>query len=118
LTGGPDAKLKQILAGLPTRHMARLLVRCVPQLDFDAGKPRRYLLASGLRNRCNPRDVACLYFSEEEETARAAASSAGGDLRPDSGPSSHLDPFKTERLSIVTENSRTLKVTSPGFEEE
>lgn len=71
MSGVPDAELKQVLAGLPTLHMAGLLLRCVPQLDFDAGKPRRYLLASGLRNRCNPKDIACLYFSEEEETARA-----------------------------------------------
>jgi RES domain-containing protein len=71
LSRGPAAELKQVLAGLQTRHVARLLVRSVPQLDFDAGEPRRYLFASGVRNRCNPKGVACLYFSEEEETARA-----------------------------------------------
>ena len=71
MSGGSAAKLKQALADLPTRQMDRLLVRCVPQLDFDAGKPRQYLFASGLRNRCNPKGVACLYFSEEKETARA-----------------------------------------------
>jgi hypothetical protein len=78
LSGGPAAKLKQALADLPTRHMDRLLVRCIPQLDFDTGKPRQYLLASGLRNRCNPKGLACLYFSEEEETARAEAERADG----------------------------------------
>jgi hypothetical protein len=77
LSGGLAAKLKQALADLPTRHMDRLLVRCVPQLDFDTGKPRQYLLASGLRNRCNPKGVACLYFSEEEETARAEYERSG-----------------------------------------
>jgi len=40
LSGIPDAELKQTLASLPTRHMVGLLLRCVPQLDFDAGKPR------------------------------------------------------------------------------
>ncbi len=49
--------------------MAALLVRCVPQLDFDAGRPPSYLFSSGARNRCNPKGVACLYFSEGEGTA-------------------------------------------------
>jgi RES domain-containing protein len=71
LSGGSAVKLKQVLAGLPTRHVAGLLIRSVPQLDFDAGKPRRYLFASGVRNRCNPKGVACLYFSADEETAKA-----------------------------------------------
>jgi len=71
LSRGLPTELEQVLLHLPTRAMSRLLVRCVPQLDFDAGTPRRYLFASGLRNRCNPKGVACLYFSEGEGTARA-----------------------------------------------
>lgn len=49
--------------------MQRRLVRCVPQLDFMAGEPPTFLYTSGRPNRCNPRGVNCLYFSETEITA-------------------------------------------------
>lgn len=47
------------------------MVRCVPQLDFQEGDPARYLFVSGKKNRCNPANVECIYFSENEETANA-----------------------------------------------
>jgi RES domain-containing protein len=58
-----------LLEGLPARRMRRRLVRYVPQLDFMAGDPPRF--TSGRPNRCNPRGVDCLYFSEDERTADA-----------------------------------------------
>ncbi len=51
--------------------MQRRLVRCVPHLDFMASDPPRFLYTSGRPNRCNPRGVDCLYFSEDERTADA-----------------------------------------------
>lgn len=53
------------------KHKARLLARYVPKAAFDRGAPPAYLYASGNRNRCNPRGVACIYFGEGPETARA-----------------------------------------------
>jgi RES domain-containing protein len=35
------------------------------------GDPPRFLYTSGRPNRCNPRGVDCLYFSEDERTADA-----------------------------------------------
>ncbi len=47
------------------------VVRCVPQLPFDRGRPPSYFFTSGNAARCNPAGVECLYFSEEEATANA-----------------------------------------------
>jgi hypothetical protein len=49
--------------------MRRRLVRCVPALDFLEGRPPTYLFTSGRPNRCNPRSIECLYFSETERVA-------------------------------------------------
>jgi RES domain-containing protein len=68
---GGGGSFEALLAGLPARRMRRRLVRCVPQLDFMAGDPPRFLYTSGRPNRCNPRGVDCLYFSEDERTADA-----------------------------------------------
>jgi|HubBroStandDraft_3_1064219.scaffolds.fasta_scaffold03119_2 hypothetical protein len=66
-----ERSLEALLEEIPVRRMQRRLVRCVPQLDFMAGLPPRFLYTSGRPNRCNPRDVDCLYFSENEWTANA-----------------------------------------------
>jgi RES domain-containing protein len=68
---GGGGSFEALLAGLPARRMRRRLVRCVPQLDFMAGDPPRFLYTPGRPNRCNPRGVDCLYFSEDERTAAA-----------------------------------------------
>ena len=57
------------LDGLPTKSLDALLVRCVPQLGFDAGNPPSYFFASGRAHRLNPAGVYGLYFSEDETTA-------------------------------------------------
>lgn len=58
-----------LLERAPTRRMRRRLVRCVPALDFLDGDPPSFLYTSGRPNRCNPRGVECLYFSETERVA-------------------------------------------------
>ena len=50
------------LDGLPTKSLDALLVRCVPQLGFDAGTPPSYFFASGRAHRLNPGGVYCLSF--------------------------------------------------------
>lgn len=74
------------LAGLPTRRMERLLVRCVSQVAFMKGAPPRYLYTSGRPGRCNPAGVACLYASESEATASAEY------LAPLAGKKGRLQP--------------------------
>lgn len=49
--------------------MRRRLFRCIPLLAYEKGGPPSFLFTSGRPNRCNPRGVNCLYFSEDERTA-------------------------------------------------
>lgn len=58
-----------LLGSLPATPLAKILIRCVPQLDFDGGRPPRYLYLSRRANRLNPAGIECLYFSEDDETA-------------------------------------------------
>lgn len=64
-----DAELSEVLNRLGPRRMERRLVRCVPQLSFTKLARPRFLYTSGRPNRCNPRGVDCLYFSETERVA-------------------------------------------------
>ena len=65
----PRGGLGILLPNLPAIALQRRLVRCVPYLDFEKGRPPQYLFTSGRRNRCNPEGVRCLYFAEDETTA-------------------------------------------------
>ncbi len=59
----------KLLEEVPVRSLRRRLARCVPQLDFMGGDPPQFLFTSGRANRCNPKGVRCIYFSEDEQTA-------------------------------------------------
>jgi len=65
------ADIQQILRRIDTKSFNGIIVRCIPQLDFQDGNPPRYLFVSGKKNRCNPANVECVYFSENEDTANA-----------------------------------------------
>lgn len=65
----PD--LKTLLGSAPTCAFSGRLVRCIPQLTFQKGKPPRYLFTSGAVNRCNPAGIKTLYLAEDRETALA-----------------------------------------------
>lgn len=67
----PASDLEFLLAKVPTRRMRRRLYRCIPFLAYEKGKPPSFLYTSGRPNRCNPRGVSCLYFSEDARTADA-----------------------------------------------
>jgi hypothetical protein len=69
---------QQLVATAPTRAYqrqartkTRLLARYVPHAAFRQAKVPTYLFASGNLNRCNPSGVACIYFGEGPETAKA-----------------------------------------------
>jgi RES domain-containing protein len=64
-------ELLGLLRELPDRRVRKTLVRCV-ELDslIASGKPD-FLFTSGKADRYNVKDIDCLYFAEDEETARA-----------------------------------------------
>jgi hypothetical protein len=63
--------IAEILTRVRTCSIEAIVVRCVPQINFMEHKPPVYLFTSFRRGRCNPTGVACIYFSEDEETADA-----------------------------------------------
>jgi len=104
--------------GIPTRPAVGRLYRCVPQLHFDGGRPPTYFFASRRANRCNPADVECLYFSEDEATASAEYRSAWKGLPAKHQPK--LTYVARVRLAHVLdlgnpEISRTLRLKEEDF---
>src|SRR5258706_6576925 len=67
----PTAITSAFLASLRTRRLDKIVTRCVPQLEFDAGHPPRYFFPSRRPNRLNPVGIECLYFSDGEDVANA-----------------------------------------------
>ncbi len=69
-----DDEIREILAHLRRlrpRRMRHTLVRCVELGSLiEDGKPE-FLYTSGKRDRYNLDGVKCIYFAEDEETARA-----------------------------------------------
>src|SRR6266436_3681849 len=63
--------ISKALVTAPARHVRATLVRCVTLLPLTAGGTPDYLFTSGKANRYNPAGVSCVYFSENEKTARA-----------------------------------------------
>lgn len=57
------------LDSVPVIPLDAVLVRCVPQIAFNSGRPPSYFFVSGHARRLNPEGVECLYFSEDEVTA-------------------------------------------------
>jgi hypothetical protein len=62
-------RLEKSLSEIATRSIASDLVRFVPLEALLSISPPDYVYASGRPNRCNPRGVRCIYFSEDERTA-------------------------------------------------
>lgn len=61
------SRLKQV----PVRRLRHTLVRCVELSSLmEDGKPD-FLFTSGKRDRYNLDGIQCIYFAEDEETARA-----------------------------------------------
>lgn len=66
----PD-EYKTLITTLPKTPFDIRLTRIVPHMDFVSGMPPSFLYASGRPNRCNPKNVRCIYLSEDSKTARA-----------------------------------------------
>jgi len=67
------AGLQELAARLQSAPVATFhvtVVRCVGLIPLTAHGTPDYLLTSGRANRFNPAGVACVYFSEDEKTAR------------------------------------------------
>src|SRR5689334_14491077 len=69
MAGGGD--IPTILRSLSLHAFDSTVVRCVALLPLTARGTPDYLFASGKANRFNPSGIACVYFSEDEKTARA-----------------------------------------------
>ena len=78
--------IRTALATVPVRRLKATLVRCVALRPLIEGGSPDFLFASGRANRYNPVGVACVYFSEDERTARAGcdrrATHRSGALQP------------------------------------
>lgn len=66
-----EEALRGALARAPVQPLRATLVRCVALLPLTTGGTPNYLFTSGRANRYNPAGVECVYFSEDERTARA-----------------------------------------------
>ena len=62
--------IERALRLAPLRRLRATLVRCVALLPLTAAGVPDYLFTSGKANRYNPGGVQCVYFSEDEATAR------------------------------------------------
>ncbi|MEQ2005689.1 MAG: RES family NAD+ phosphorylase [Limisphaerales bacterium] len=62
--------IESALKTAPMRPFKATLVRCVALLPLTTGGAPDYLFTSGQANRYNPAGVRCVYFSEDEATAR------------------------------------------------
>src|SRR5260221_1815581 len=63
--------MREGLVAAPVRRLRTTLVRCVALLPLTGGGAPDYLFTSGRANRYNPAGLNCVYFSENERTARA-----------------------------------------------
>ena len=62
--------IESALRRVPVRAVKATLVRCVALQPLIADGMPDYLFTSGRTNRYNPCGVRCVYFSEDEATAR------------------------------------------------
>ena len=68
----PDFEdIQSALSVAPVRPFQAMLVRCVALVPLAGRGAPDYLFTSGRANRYNPDGVRCVYFSEDERTARA-----------------------------------------------
>lgn len=98
--------------------MQRRLVRCVPFLAYEGGDSPSFLYTSGRPNRCNPRGVSCLYFSEEARTADAEFRLAWRGTVAEHQPKITFKAVVTFRRILDLENPqarRTLKLRNEDF---
>src|ERR1035441_3782042 len=65
-----EESIHAALAGAPVQPLQATLVRCVALLPLTAAGAPDYLFTSGRAKRYNPAGVECIYFSEDERTAR------------------------------------------------
>jgi hypothetical protein len=77
-----EESMRVALAGAPVEPLRATLVRCVAMLPLTAGGTPDYLFTSGRANRCNPAGVDCIYFSQDERTARAEYRGRSKSSRP------------------------------------
>ena len=58
------------LQAVPVIELRGTLARMVPLGDLVKNSPPDFLVTSGRPNRYNPAGIECVYFSEDDATAR------------------------------------------------
>jgi RES domain-containing protein len=76
----------QALKSVPFIEARGILARMVPLGDLIKNSPPDFLFASGKPNRYNPAGIQCVYFSENETTARLEYARQWAGLRPAQQP--------------------------------
>lgn len=72
--------IRRKLDAVPPVSMRATLVRMVAFAALSQNEPPDWLFTSGKPNRFNPPGVECLYFAEDEATARAEYNHYGSAL--------------------------------------
>ena len=114
MTASPSANLDTLLQSLPTRGMRRNLIRCVPALAFVAAECPSYLHTSGRPNRCNPRGVDCLYFSETEGIATLELERSWAGTTAEHQPK--LTFTARVRLKRIVDLANDISIEALGFD--
>ena len=76
----------EALASVPLISLRATLVRIVPLGDLVKHSPPDFLFTSGKPNRYNPAGLECVYFAEDEATARLEYASQWHGLREGKQP--------------------------------
>jgi RES domain-containing protein len=71
----------EALQSVPVVELHQTLARIVPLGDLVKNSPPHFLYTSGKPNRYNPAGVHCVYFSEDDATARLEFARQWGALR-------------------------------------
>lgn len=108
----------ETLESVPVIELRETLARIVPLGDLLKNSPPDFLFTSGKPNRYNPVGIECVYFSEDEESARLEYARQWANLRAGKQPlvtyfaevrlRRVLDLSSGKTLEILKFNSRDL----------
>lgn len=100
----------EALSIVPVRGVRATLARIVPLGDLARNSPPEFLFTSGRPNRYNPAGIECVYFSEDDATARLEYARQWAGLR--AGKQPVVTYFAEVRLRRVLDltSARTMEV--------
>ena len=104
--------IRHKLASAPQLALRSTLVRLIPFASLAKNQPPDWLFTSGKPNRYNPAGIQCLYFAEDDASARAEYSAHWAGLAGENQPI--VTYYANVRLQNVLDltSSKTVKVMS------